>query len=56
MTPDAEAAFLEFISNDIKRRPGAVTPFDAGEIEELLALVEGIEVDPDDDFSGATPI
>lgn len=49
-------AFLEFISNDIKRRPEALHPFDAGEMEELLALVEGIEVDLDDDFSGARPI
>jgi len=49
-------AFLAFISNDIKRRPEALTPFERSRMEELRALVEGVEVDLDGDFSDAEPI
>ena len=49
-------AFLQFISNDIKRRPGAVTPMTQEDFERLQALVGGVEADLDDDFSGATAI
>ena len=56
---DEEAAidaFLAFISDDIKRRPGAVTPMSDAEAARLDVLLEGVEADLDDDFAGATPI
>ena len=49
-------AFLEFLSNDIKRRPEAILPFEASEMAAMIALVEGVEVDLDGDFSDAIPI
>jgi len=49
-------AFLDFISNDIKRHPQNVTPMLDADVERLDALLEGVEVDLDGDFTGATPI
>ena len=49
-------AFLKFLSNDIKRRPEAVSAMTQEDFERLQDLVEGVEADLDDDFSGATPI
>ena len=49
-------AFLAFISNDIKRRPEALTPFRQEDVDRHRALLEGVELDLDGDFSGATPI
>lgn len=48
-------AFLAFISNDIKRHPQNVTPM-LDEDANLDALLDGVEVDLDGDFRGATPI
>ena len=49
-------AFLAFISNDIKRRPEAIKPFRQEDIDRLSELLEGVELDLEADFSGATPI
>ena len=49
-------AFLAFISADIKRRPEAIKPFDEAEVERMRALVEGVDLDLDGDFSDAEPI
>lgn len=49
-------AFLDFISDDIKRNPHHVTPMLDEDVERLDALLEGVEVDLDGDFNGATPI
>lgn len=49
-------AFLAFISNDIKRRPEAILPFDPVDVARRAKLLEGVEVDLDGDFSGAIPI
>ena len=49
-------AFLEFLSNDIKRRPEAILPFDPVDVARRAKLLEGVEVDLDGDFSGAIPI
>lgn len=49
-------AFLAFLSNDIKLRPEAIVPFDPVEMERRAKLLEGVDVDLDGDFRGATPI
>ena len=49
-------AFLAFISNDIKRRPEALKPLRQEDVDRRRALLEGVELDLDGDFSGATPI
>jgi antitoxin PrlF len=46
-------AFLAFLSNDIKRRPQAVTPMPEEAVRRMRALTDGVEVDLDGDFSGA---
>jgi antitoxin PrlF len=49
-------AFLTFLSDDIKRRPEAVTPLSRATVEELQALAAEIDVDLGDDFEGATAL
>ncbi len=49
-------AFLAFLSNDIKRRPEAIKPLRQEDIDRLSELLEGVELDLEADFSGATPI
>lgn len=49
-------AFLDFISDDIKRNPHRVTPIDRDEMAEMRALVDGVEVDLEGDFTGAEPL
>lgn len=49
-------AFLAFLSNDIKRRPEALKPLRQEDVDRRRALLEGVELDLDGDFSGATPI
>jgi antitoxin PrlF len=49
----AVQAFLRFLSDDIKRHPEHVQPLSEAEIARWAALVEGVEVDLDDDFDGA---
>lgn len=49
-------AFLAFISSDIKRRPEALKPLRQEDVDRRRALLEGVELDLDGDFSGATPI
>ena len=49
-------SFLAFLSEDIKRRPEAVTRLSDAAAQRRRALVAGIEADPDADLSGATPI
>jgi antitoxin PrlF len=52
--PSAVDAFLAFLSNDIKRRPQAVTPMPDDAVRRMRALSDGVEVDLDGDFDGAT--
>lgn len=52
----AVTAFLKFLSNDIKRRPEALKPMRQKDVDRLSELLEGVEVDLDGDFTGATPI
>lgn len=49
-------AFLEFISSDIKRHPQNVTAIELEDARRLDSLLEGVDVDLDDDFRGATSI
>lgn len=55
-TGSAMDAFLEFLSNDIKRRPEAVTAMPEAAAERLRSLADGVEVDLDADFENAAPI
>src|ERR1041384_5038935 len=50
----AVEAFLAFLSNDIKRRPQAVEPMPNEAVRRMRALTDGVEVDLDGDFDGAT--
>lgn len=54
--PSAVDAFLAFLSNDIKRRPQAVTPMPDDAVRRMRALSDGVEVDLDGDFDGAAGI
>ena len=49
-------AFLAFLSSDIKHRPSSVTPMLDEDARRIAALLDGVEVDIDGDFDGATPI
>lgn len=49
-------AFLAFLSDDIKRRPQAVTPLSEKAAARMRALADGVEADPDGDFGGAAPL
>jgi antitoxin PrlF len=51
--PSAVDAFLAFLSNDIKRRPQAVTPMPDDAVRRMRALTDGVEVDLDGHFDGA---
>lgn len=58
--PDAEVsavdAFLAFLSNDIKQRPQAVAAMSEETATRLRSLTEGVEVDLEGDFAGATAL
>jgi antitoxin PrlF len=54
--PSAVDAFLAFLSNDIKRRPQAVTPMPDEAVQRMRALTRGVEVDLDGDFENAAGI
>ena len=49
-------AFLDFLSNDIKARPEGVAPMPDAAAARMRDLTHGIEIDLDDDFSGAAPL
>ena len=49
-------SFLTFLSNDIKRHPQGVTRLSREVAKRRRALVDGINVDLDANFSGADPI
>jgi len=47
-------AFLVFLSNDIKRRPQAVTPMPDDAVQRMRALTQGVEINLDGDFESAS--
>ena len=49
-------AFLAFLSDDIRRRPEAVAAMSDATAARLRALTDGVEVDLEGDFAGATTL
>jgi hypothetical protein len=44
------SSFMSFLAADMQRSPEQITPLDAGVMQQIAALVSGVESSPDEDL------